>query len=328
VNTPDSLAPASSNVDLRADAPPLEWGVAVDLDALDRAAARLAAIQLPSPGEGMPTLPAGDGPGRWSDFFGISVSVLACLWAPEGEAQWTTDIDGVTYTDAPAFFGAFARYLAPTRFGYDLRPLTTWTVNDAHELFAGRGVFQLIPERHAILRDLAITMLDRYDGCFLHLVEECEYDAERIVATLVDEVPGYDDVSLSDLGWLRFEKLPRLATAMIAGGLDRPLIGLDNFPVYPDYMIPKVFRHWGIFTYNVELATTIDTRRLVPKDSHWEHALRWGTVWAADQLRHRMAAHGCTITGPRLDFALWHAGVLGPDAEVMGEHHRTLTMKY
>jgi hypothetical protein len=41
-----------------------------------------------------------------------------------------------------------------------------------------------------------------------------------------------------------------------------------------------------------------------------------------------MATHGRELTGPQLDFALWHLGVLGPEAGTMGEHHRTLTLRY
>lgn len=319
-----------STVDIRGTYPPPSWGVSVRVDTIDTVAERLAEAQLPAPGEGLATLPHGDSPGRWCDFIGLSVSVLACLWAPEGKAQWTVDVDGETLTDAPAFFHAFARAMKPRvdRDGYDLRPFVTWSLADAHELFAGDGVFQLIPERWAQLQATARAVCEGYDGSFLNVVQASGYDAERIVRTLVDEVPGYHDVATSERGLLRFEKLPRLATAMMAGGLDRPLTGLDGFPVYPDYMIPKVFRRWGIFAYHDDLAATIDKRRLVPKDSEWEHALRWATVAAADALRARMAAHGRPITGPQLDYALWHAGVLGPDSATMGEHHRTLTLRY
>ena len=41
-----------------------------------------------------------------------------------------------------------------------------------------------------------------------------------------------------------------------------------------------------------------------------------------------MAATGRPVTGPALDYALWHEGVLGADAHRMGEHHRTITMRY
>lgn len=319
-----------TTIDIRSTLPPPTWGVSVESEAIDTVAQRLAGAQLASPGEGLATLPHGDSPGRWCDFVGLSVSVLACLWAPEGAAQWTVDVGGETLTDAPAFFHAFTRVMEPRvgRDGYDLRPFVDWSLDDAHALFAGDGVFQLIPERWAQMKATAQVVCERYDGSFLEVVRAGQYDAERIVRTLVDEVPGYHDVAASDRGLLRFEKLPRLATAMMASGLDRPLAGLDGFPVYPDYMIPKVFRHWGIFTYDDDLAAAIDERRLVAKDSEWEHALRWATVAAADALRARMAEHGRPLTGPQLDFALWHAGVLGPEASAMGEHHRTLTLHY
>jgi hypothetical protein len=317
-------------IDIRTSYPPPSWGVVVHPAAIDTVAQRLAVGALPAPGEGLATLPHGDSPGRWCDFIGLSVSVLACLWAPEGQAQWTVEVNNETLTDAPAFFHAFTRALEPRvdRDGYDLRPFVTWSLDDAYALFAGDGVFQLIPERWAQMQHTARVIVERYDGSFLDVVRSCEFDAERIVRLLVDEVPGYHDVSASELGLLPFEKLPRLATAMMASGLDRPLVGLDAVPVYPDYMIPKVFRHWGIFGYDADLAATIDARRVVPKDSEWEHALRWATVAAADALRARLGAHGRPITGPQLDFALWHAGVLGPDATSMGEHHRTLTLRY
>lgn len=319
-------------VDLRTTLPPPGWGVRVVDDAIERVARRLAApdVVLASPGEGMRTLPVGDGPGRWCDFIGLSVSVLACLWAPVGEEQWTVEVDGETLTDAPAFFHAFTRALRPLegRDGYDLAAICDWTLDDCAAMFAGRGTFQLIPERWAQLRATARAVCERYDGSFLALVRACDHDAERVVRTLVDEIPGYDDVAVSDAGLLPFEKLPRLATAMMANGLDVALRGLDDFPVYPDYMLPKIFRHWGIFVYDDALAATIDERRLVPKDGRGEHALRWATVAAADRLRTRLAAHGRVLTGPQLDYALWHEGVLGPDALAMGEHHRTLTLRY
>lgn len=326
------MADAAPRVDIRTTLPPPAWGVRVDADAIERVARRLASpdVVLASPGDGMRTLPVGDPPGRWCDFIGLSVSVLACLWAPEGEVQWTVDVDGETLTDAPAFFHAFARRMRPLagRDGYDLEAFCDWTLDECAAMFAGDGTFQLIPERWAQLRDTARAVCELYDGSFLALVRACDHDAEQIVRTLVAEIPGYDDVASSDVGLLPFEKLPRLATAMMANGLDVALRGLDAFPVYPDYMLPKIFRHWGIFVYDDDLARTVDTRALVPKDSRWEHALRWATVATADLLRERLAAHGRALTGPQLDYALWHEGVLGPDALAMGEHHCTLTLRY
>lgn len=313
-------------VDIRNQPPPAEWGVRVDTESLARTAHRLATEPLPAVSSGVATLPHDWPEPAWVTFHTLVMSVMACLWAPDGEEQWTTDIDGVTYTDAPAIFGAFRRWLVLRDDDVDLTPLLDMTVDDAAELFRGKGTLQLLPERAANLRAVARTITDEWNGRFIDAIESVDRDAEAFVQLLMARVPGFDDIAHSELGDLPFAKLPRLAAAMIAQRV--PLTGLDDFPVYPDYMIPKVFRHWGIFRYDPELAATIDARRLVPEGSHWEHGLRWATVYGGDLLRGAMEREGRPITGPELDYALWHAGVLGPDADHMGEHHRTITMRY
>jgi hypothetical protein len=313
-------------VDLRATPPPAEWGVRIDDDAVARAAEVLAARELPSVSDGIATMPHSWPTPAWVTFHTLVMSVMCCLWAPEGDEQWTTDIDGVTYTDAPALFGAFRRGLVLDGDDVDLRPLLDFSTADAESLFAGHGTFQLIPERAAMLRAVAATIVGRWGGRFVDALAEVDHDAEAFVQLLMTNVPGYDDVALTDRGALPFAKLPRLATAMISQRV--PLTGMDDFPVYPDYMIPKVFRHWGVFVYDADLAATIDARRLVPADSPWEHGLRWATVHGGERLRSAIAAAGRSVTGPELDYALWYEGVLGPDADHMGEHHRTITMRY
>jgi hypothetical protein len=317
---------SAPRVDLRAVAPPVEWGVRIDDVAVERAATALSARPLPDVSEGIATLPHDWPVPAWVTFHTLVMSVMACLWAPDGAEQWTTDIDGVTYTDAPALFGAFRRGLRLEGDDVDLRPLLDFTTEDAAHLFRGHGTFQLIPERAAMLRAVARHLTDEWQGRFVDAVASVDHDAEAFVELLMARVPGYDDIAITDRGALPFAKLPRLATAMISQRV--PMTGMDDFPVYPDYMIPKVFRHWGVFVYDPELAAAVDARRLVPADSPWEHGLRWATVYGGERLRAAMTRAGRAVTGPQLDYALWHEGVLGPDADAMGEHHRTITMRY
>jgi hypothetical protein len=300
--------------------------VRVDEPAITRVATELAARELPAVSSGIATLPDDWPDPAWVTFHTLVMSVMACLWAPEGDEQWTTEIDGVTYTDAPALFGAFRRGLTLAGDDVDLRPLLDFGADEAATFFRGHGTLQLLPERAAAIRAVARTLTEAWDGRFVDALASVDHDAEAFVWLLMERVPGYDDIAATDRGLLPFAKLPRLATAMISHRI--ALRNFDDFPVYPDYMIPKVFRHWGVFEYERELAATIDARRLVPADSPWEHGLRWATVYGGERLRQAMAAAGRAVTGPELDYALWHEGVLGPDADRMGEHHRTITMRY
>jgi hypothetical protein len=315
-------------VNLKTTPPPREWGVWIVPEALEHTAHRLTHQPFPTPGTDMQTFPTGIPARDWVTYIGLSVSVLACLWPPEGQDQWTIDLNHQRFTDAQAVFGCFTRGLKHHARGYDLQPLLEWTTADAQLFFRGHGHFQLIPERAERLRNIATVLTRDWGGSFWHLLEHAQFDAEAMVLLLCDHMPGYRDEATTAQGSLVFAKLARLATALMSQRLQQPLEKLDRFPVYPDYMIPKVFRHWGIFRYDPDLAHVIDSRQSVPKDSPWEYGLRWGTIHAAEQLRLKLEARGRAIDGPALDFFLWHAGVLGPEAQAMGEHHRTITLAY
>ena len=153
-------------------------------------------------------------------------------------------------------------------------------------------------------------------------------DAQQIVELIIETIPGFYDAPLSPVGRLPFFKLARLATAMMSGGGSAPFGGLDRLPVYPDYMLPRVFRHFEILRYSDELAAAVDNRQLIEKESPWELAIRWATVFCGDRLLEALEARSVAVSTPALDFALWESAVLGPDADTMGEHHRTLTLAY
>jgi hypothetical protein len=104
--------------------------------------------------------------------------------------------------------------------------------------------------------------------------------------------------------------------------------GIEHFPVYPDYILPKVLRHYGVLRYAGDLAATVDARRLISHGSEHEAAIRWATVFSADRLRIDLNRRSNPATTPALDYYLWSSGVLGSDAHLMGEHHRTVTMAY
>ena len=237
--------------------------------------------------------------------------------------MWTTHYQGTDLDDAPAIFSCFSRVIADGHLDLDTFEQTT-----AADFFAGSGTLQLLDERWSQLLNVAVTLRADWGGSATNLVAEGDYEAVKVVALLVDNIPGFNDAPTSPMGHLPFHKLARLATAMMSAGGTRPFGGLEQLPVYPDYMLPRVFRHHGILVYSDDLAATIDSRGLVPKESPWELAIRWATVFCGDRLADALRRRGNPVTTPALDYALWERAVLGPDAGTMGEHHRTLTLAY
>lgn len=300
----------------------MDWGVRVDRAALLGLAARWRERKIPAPAFDYPGLPSSKGP-EWLDFCVMAISVVACLWPPEDHEVWSVGLDGVWLDDAPGLFACFTRLPK-----FDVRYFTGFTVRQAERFFAGRGTLQLIGERAQRLDQVATAMVDRWGGVAHPIVEESGWQAARVVELLVETVPGYRDRADTTVGTLAFDKLAHLCAAMMNSRSERPLEGLDNFPVYPDYMLPMVLRFHGVLAYDEELAKAVDNLRTIDPGSEWELAIRWATVFAAEQLREALTNLGSNVSTPALDYALWHDAVLGPDAGTMGAHHRTVTMAY
>lgn len=314
---------ASMDIDIRNTPPPAEWGVSVSADAIARLADEWEHREFPLPAWDYKGLPQGLADPDWYTVCVVACSVLACIWPPDGDEMWTTHFEGDDLDDAPAIFSCFSRRIEGGELDLDAFFELT-----PQEFFAGRGTLQLLDERWSQLGSVVRALRTRWNGEVSNLVAAGVFDAEQIVTLLVETIPGFNDAPLSPAGPLPFHKLARLATAMMSAGGSTPFSGLERLPVYPDYMLPRVFRHRGIMEYSPELAATIDSRKLVPKESPEELAIRWATVYSGDRLAEALRARGSTVTTPALDYALWESAVLGPEADAMGEHHRTLTLAY
>ncbi|HUP16073.1 MAG TPA: queuosine salvage family protein [Acidimicrobiia bacterium] len=309
-------------IDIKHRPPPSEWGVRVDLPGILALAAAWRDRDIPPAAFDYPGLPDASGPG-WFDFCVLATSVVACLWPPEGDGVWQAAFNGTWLDDAPGLFACFAR-----RPDLGVRDFVGFTRVDGERFFGGRGRLQQVSERAQRLDQVATVLVDRWGASASAIIEEADWKAPGVVELLVETVPGYRDRAETAIGTVAFDKLAHLCAAMMSTRSDRPLQGLETFPVYPDYMLPKALRHHGVLRYEAELARAIDARQLIEAGSNWEVGIRWATVFAAERLGESLRDLGNSVPIPSLDYALWHDAVLGPDAGRMGEHHRTVTMAY
>ncbi len=309
-------------IDIKESPPPSGWGVEVDQNGILALAEAGRDRQIPPAAFDYPGLPDTRGD-KWFDFCVLATSVVACLWPPEGEEVWHTEFEGQWLDDAPGLFACFSR-----RPDVGVRDFVGFNPVDGQRFFAGRGCLQQLAERAQRLDEVATALIDRWGASASAIIEEADWNAPGVVELLVGTVPGYRDRADTVVGTVSFDKLAHLCAAMMSTRSDRPLLGLESFPVYPDYMLPKTLRHHGVLRYEAELARAVDARQLIEAGTNWEIAIRWATVLAAERLGESLRDLGNRVPIPSLDYALWHDAVLGPDAGRMGEHHRTVTMAY
>ena len=250
--------------------------------------------------------------------------MIACIWPPNGEAMWAVEYEGEWLDDAPGVFACFSR-LIDAREGFDLRMLEETT---ASEFFSGWGVLQLVDEKWELLASVVSALNHRWNGSIGNLVLEAGGDAETVASLIGETIPGFLDSPDSPAGILPFQKLANLATSMMSSGGSTRFANIDRLPVFPDYMLPRILRHLGVLQYAKGLSFAVDNRRVLRSGAQGELAIRWATVYSADLLLQALRDAGASVTTPQLDFALWEAAVLGPEADQMGEHHRVLTLSY
>ena len=305
--------------DLRVVGPPRSWGVTVSSRALDETAAKLSRHRFVPASydyEGTPDWHRED----WARFVLLGVSVVWRLWPPDGERMWGV-VDGERIIeDAPGIWTCFGREPRSV----DLEWLASGGMG--RDFFRGAGHLQDIEARIDRLREVATALVDHHQGSIMGMIEACSGDAVALRDLVVDTIPGYLDRPTSPAGILRFDKLANLAVTMLASRL--PIVGVDRFPVFPDYMLPRHLRHLGVLVYSDELAWAVDHGEVLEADSLPEMAIRWATIHAAEQLRLRLHSAGNPVTTPELDYWLWHEAVLGPHAQTMGGHHLCITEAY
>ena len=81
------------SLDLAASPPPQEWGVSVNAAAIDALADEWAGTTFEQPTFDYPGTPLDRNEQSWFDYVTLSVSVLACLWPPDGEDVWHAEHD-------------------------------------------------------------------------------------------------------------------------------------------------------------------------------------------------------------------------------------------
>lgn len=306
-------------VPLRENPPPDGWGVTIDPAAVEKLAGRLAGHRFEPASyeyEGTPDFTGED----WGRFVLLGVAVVWRLWPSDESSPWGVPWDGELIQDAPGVWTCFRR----DPHSLDLERHAAGTVGA--EFFSGEGDLQDVPRRIEFLREVAAALLATHDGSVLGMVDRSGGDARALRDLLVETIPGYSDRPASPVGRLAFDKLANLAVTMLAARL--PIAGTEQFPVFPDYMLPRHLRHEGVLVYTDELAARVDSGALVPRESPAEMAIRWGTIRAAELLRRALTSLGNPVTTPDLDYWLWSEAVIGPRAGDMGPFHRCITEAY
>ncbi len=250
-----------------------------------------------------------------------------CFWP---EPRWRIDYRGQVYDGYWALAAALRRAIELGHPLWDASYLAALTPQRLGDILAGQGVVPLLEERAAHLREVGLGLLEHFDGHFSQAIEQAGRSAPTLVKLVAQRFPSFNDIASYRGHLVRFYKRAQLLVTDLAGAFDGRDLGefddLDQLTAFADYKLPQVLRYYGALVYSPHLAARIDQRNELPAGSPEEIEIRAATVWAVEEISHRLAAAGRAMPAWQIDWALWSlAQELPPDAP---PYHRTRTVFY
>jgi len=239
--------------------------------------------------------------------------------SPERTLRYLLVLDTINFSfwggDAGGYWQLAERLHNAFALGRELTEparLATITAGRLRELI---GAFPMLEERAAALRELG---KHGFEG----LVKDT---AARTAETLAVELESYADVATYGTRRVPFLKRAQILPADLhaAGALRFP--DLEILTCFPDYKLPQVLRHFGVFEYSAELARRIDSWEELQAGEPAEIEIRSATVVAVERLKEALADRGRPLMSVELDWILWD---LSQRLFPVRPHHRTRTIFY
>jgi len=257
-------------------------------------------------------------------------TVNHCFWPDVDSPRWTVHYNNEALSGYWALTASLKRAMEeefPIHRATTLANLDSKTL--AH-IFRGRGKIPLFEERLQNLRQAGQVLLDRFQGSFIHVLEEAGGSAAELIDLLAKEFPSFNDTATYGGKEVYFYKRAQLLVhdlrCTFSGQSWGNFIDLEHLTGFADYKLPQVLRHLGILHYKPKLADLIQNLVHIPAGSPEEVEIRAATICAVEMLRQKLTNQGCRVNSPQLDNWLWYLGQ--EDAYRALPYHRTRTIFY
>lgn len=252
-----------------------------------------------------------------------------CFWAEQGQPCWTISYHGKVLNGYWAEAATLKRAVEEGIPLWDADYLSTIAPETMTHIFRGHATIPLWEQRVKNAREVGRVLLERYNGQFVHAINQVQGNAIQLVLLLANEFPSFYDVATYRNQPVYFFKRAQICVADLHSAFDGKQWGafsdLDQLTAFADYKLPQVLRHHHILEYSPTLAQRVDTKKLIAQGSEEEIEIRAATIWACELLRRVLLEQGHAVTASQIDQQLW---LEGQNSAEMHPYHRTRTMYY
>lgn len=235
-----------------------------------------------------------------------------CFW---GDPKWEIKVDNKTLDGSYAIM-----YLIINKFKEDKTFKMTYA--EFKEFLKGNIEIPLLKERYECLKEV-YTYLDNHN--FYQEIKDMNDDI-TLLNYLINNFTFFKDTSMYENYEISFYKRAQLITSdmlHIKKICSHEEVDYSHLLGCADYKIPQVMRCYGMLEFNEELASLVDNKKEIPKDSAMEVEIRALTLAVIDYIYHKLAGK---VSRMDINDLIW---LMGQDKSKMTKnYHRTLTICY
>lgn len=271
-----------------------------------------------------------DGTAVTAEWIFVLDTINHCFWPDVGSPLWTIYYRGEALSGYWALAASLKRAMEEGIQIHQAETLVSMDSQTLAHILSGRGKIPLFEDRLANLRQAGQVLLDRFQGSFVHVLEEARGSPVELVSLIVSQFPSFNDITSYDGKSVYFLKRAQLLIqdlwSTFSGESWGEFRDLWQLTAFADYKLPQVLRHLGLIHYRPSLAERIQKLMFIPPDSPEEVEIRAATVWAVELIRQALSTRGQEATSAQIDNWLWNLGQ--EDTYRRLPYHRTRTIFY
>lgn len=244
---------------------------------------------------------------QWILLMFIMESLNFCFWQ---KPKWTIEYNKELITGSNAMFYSLIKEVKNNKSFLDINYLSNLKLESFKKIFTG-------------INSIPMPYLDkRYDNfqttinfisnnkSFYQELFSIKSDLE-LLEYITTNISHFKDISIYKDKEIHFYKRANLLVNdlfRVSKTINKSIKNIDNIYGCADYVLPRTFRDFNIFTYNLELSNLIDNEELIPHDSIMEIELRANTLYVIELIKEKLKKENILVPSIELDNILWNIG--------------------
>lgn len=244
---------------------------------------------------------------QWILLMFIMESLNFCFWQ---KPKWTIEYNKELITGSNAMFYSLIKEVKNNSSFLDINYLSNLSKESFKKIFSG-------------INSIPMPYLDkRYDNfqttinfisnnkSFYQELFAIKSDLE-LLEYITTNISHFKDISIYKDKEIHFYKRANLLVNdlfRVSKTINKSIKNIDNIYGCADYVLPRTFRDFNIFTYSLELSNLIDNEELIPHDSIMEIELRANTLYVIELIKEKLKKENILVPSIELDNILWNIG--------------------